>query len=191
MEEPSPPSDGALAVAATCGDLDAFGTLAQRYRRAVERIAASIAGAEAAEDVAQDVFLLAFKALPDLDEPESFAAWLSAITRNRAIRWLRNERRMPRVEFDDTLLLYIDAASAREGRSASASADLAADVVEGIERLPEGLRLTMRLRWLDEMPIRQIAAFTGVPASSVKWRLFEGKRLLRERTSKLAKGEGV
>ena len=191
MEEPKPPSDGALAVAATCGDLDAFGILAQRYRRAVERIAGSIAGPEAAEDVAQDAFLLAFKALPDLDEPESFAAWLSAITRNRALRWIRNDRRMPRVEFDDTLLLYIDAASARDGRRASAWADFAADVVEGIERLPEGLRLTMRLRWLDEMPIRQIAAFTGIPASTVKWRLFEGKRLLRKLTNKVTRGEGV
>jgi RNA polymerase sigma-70 factor (ECF subfamily) len=170
------PADSVLAIAAVVGNLDAFGELVRRYRRAVERIAAGIAGPQAAEDIAQEAFLLAFKALPDLDEPDRFAAWLYAITRNRALRWARKESRMLRVEFDDALLSCIGGFSTGNRRDLESAVDLAA----GIDELPENLRLIMRLRWLDEMPMQQISAFTGLPLSTVKWRLHEGKRLLRE-----------
>ena len=178
------PADSALAIAAVVGNLDAFGELVRRYRRAVERIASGIAGPQAAEDIAQEAFLLAFKALPDLDEPDRFAAWLYAITRNRALRWARMEGRMVRVEYDDALLSSIGALSTGTRREVESAADLAAS----IDELPESLRLIMRLRWLDEMPMQQISAFTGLPLSTVKWRLHEGKRLLRETMKVVAGG---
>lgn len=178
------PADAALAVAAVIGNLDAFGELVRRYRRAVERIAAGIAGPQAAEDIAQEAFLLAFKALPDLDEPDRFAAWLYAITRNRALRWARQESRMVRVEFDDALLSCIGSYSVGMRRERESAVDLAAS----IDELPENLRLIMRLRWLDEMSMHQISAFTGLPLSTVKWRLHEGKRLLREHMRVIAGG---
>src|SRR5512135_1427679 len=85
-------SDEALVVTALLGDLDAFDTLASRYRPAVIRTARAIVGAEDAEDVAQEAFLLAFKALPSLEEPAKFAVWLSAITRHFSYRFARRER---------------------------------------------------------------------------------------------------
>src|SRR5438270_9553356 len=85
------PPDEVLVVAAILGDLDAFDELALRYRAAVVRTAQSIVGRENAEDVAQDALLLAFKALPSIDEPSKFAAWLSAITRHRALRFSKRE----------------------------------------------------------------------------------------------------
>ena len=185
MEEAADPSspDGVLAIAAVLGNLDAFGELVRRYRRAAVRTAAAIAGQDAAEDIAQDALLLAFRALPDLDEPERFAAWLSAITRNRALRWVRKESRAVQVEFDDGLLTSIAEVAAGDAREREAATELR----EGIDQLPESCRLMMRMRWLDEMPMQQIAAFMGVPLSTVKWRLHEGRKRLREWTEK--KGE--
>ncbi len=170
-EEP----DGVLAIAAGLGDLDAFTELVRRYRRAAVRVAAAIAG-EAAEDVAQEALLLAFKALPDLDEPDRFAAWLSAITRNRALRWIKREQRAIHVEFDDGLQSSMEKIASQDSRGREAAFELR----EGIDQLPETCRLLMRLRWLDEMPMQQISAFTGLPLSTVKWRLHEGKKKLRE-----------
>ncbi len=185
MDEASPASapdaaDGVLAIAAVLGDLDAFGELARRYRRAAVRTAAGIAGPEAAEDIAQDALLLAFKALPDLDEPDRFAAWLGAITRNRALRWIRREGRAVHVEFNDELLTYMEKIASEDARERAAASEL----IEGIDQLPENCRLVMRLRWLDEMPMQQIALFTGLPVSTVKWRLHEGKKRLREWTKR-------
>ncbi len=175
VEESSQP-DGELAIAAVLGNLEAFGELVRRYRRAAVRIAAGIAGWEAAEDIAQDAFLLAFQALPDLDEPERFAAWLSAIARNRALRWVRREARAVHVEFDDELLTSMEKMAAEDARGQQAASNLR----ESIDQLPESCRLLMRLRWLDEMPMQQIAAFTGLPLTTVKWRLHEGRKRLRE-----------
>src|SRR3982750_1096368 len=95
--------DELLVVAAILGDLGAFDELASRYRAAVVRTAQSIVGRTDAEDVAQDALLLAFKALPAVENPAKFAAWLSAITRHRALRWNRRERAEhgERVELDD------------------------------------------------------------------------------------------
>src|SRR5437870_3079744 len=105
------PPDEVLVLAAILGDLEAFDELASRYRAAVVRTARALVGREFAEDVAQDALLLAFKALPSIEEPKKFAAWLSAITRHRALR-LRNQetaRARGRVELDEMLFEYITA----------------------------------------------------------------------------------
>src|SRR5215510_4770692 len=79
--------DEVLVVAAIVGDLAAFDELVLRYRPAVVRLAQSIVGREYGEDIAQDALLLAFKALPSIEDPRKFAAWLSAIARHRALRF--------------------------------------------------------------------------------------------------------
>src|SRR5918912_4360791 len=103
--------DELLVIEAILGDFEAFDELALRYRAAVVRTAQSIVGREDAEDVAQDALLLAFKALPSIEDPTKFAAWLSAITRNRALRFNRQEsaHKHGRIEFDELLLEQIGA----------------------------------------------------------------------------------
>src|SRR3984893_9890240 len=107
------PPDAILGVEAILGNLDAFNELASRYRSAVSRTAQSIVGREDAEDVAQDSLLLAFKALPSIEEPSKFAAWLSAITRHRALRFGRRERshQTGRIDLDEFLLDQVHALS--------------------------------------------------------------------------------
>ena len=172
------PPDEVLVLAAILGDLDAFDELAGRYRAAVVRTAQAVVGREDAEDVAQDVLLLAFKALPSIEEPGKFAAWLSAITRNRAFRFSKRERahQAGRVVLDEVLLEQVAALSLPLVDETGASNDLR----RAIENIPADYALVMRLRFLDEMPLKRIAAFLGVPVSTVKWRVYRGKALLRE-----------
>jgi RNA polymerase sigma-70 factor (ECF subfamily) len=170
------PPDEVLVVASILGDLDAFDLLATRYRAAVVRVAEGVVGREDAEDVAQDALLLAFKALPSIEDPAKFAAWLSAITRHRALRFGKREstRRKGRVDLDEFLLEQVEALAQ----------PLVSDGDEGIgralENLPADYALVLRLRFFDEMPLKRIAAFMGVPVSTVKWRAHRGKQLLRE-----------
>src|ERR671938_380707 len=132
--------DEVLVVAAMLGDLSAFDELCARYRAAVVRAGQAVVGRADAEDVAQDALLSAFKALPTLEAPSKFAAWLAAITRHRAFRFMR----------------------------------------QALERVPPDYALVLRLHYLDEMPLKRIAAFVGVPLTTVKWRVHQGKKLLRE-----------
>jgi RNA polymerase sigma-70 factor, ECF subfamily len=181
--------DETLAVAAILGDLRSFDELARRYRAAAYRVARAVAGAELAEDAVQDALLLAFKALPSLEEPARFAAWLYAITRHAALRASRQARveRERRVALDEAVLTY-SAAFARP--FAPTSSAEAAWVRAGIEALAEDYRLMLQLRFEDEMPLRRIADFLGLPLSTVKWRLRRAKELLREQLNPVGKEQG-
>jgi len=173
---PSESPDELLVVAAILGNLEAFEELVVRYRSAVVRLARTIVGADHAEDVAQDSLLLAFKALPGIEEPRKFGAWLSAITRNRALRFSKSEttRSNGRVALDEALLEKIAALGRPLVDKERDEATIAA-----LDSLPADYAMPLRLRFLDEMPLERIAAFMGVPLSTVKWRLHHGKKLLR------------
>ncbi len=168
--------DELLVIAAILGNLEAFEELVLRYRPAVVRLARTIVGSDDAEDVVQDSLLLAFKALPSIEEPRKFPAWLSAITRHRALRFSQSEtaQRNKRVPLDEALLEKLE----------SLAKPLAAkhedqDLIQALEKLPADYAMPLRLRFLDEMPLNRIAAFMGVPLSTVKWRIHHGKKLLR------------
>ena len=174
--------DEVLVIAAILGNLEAFEELVLRYRPAVVRLARSIVGSNYAEDVAQDALLLAFKALPTIDEPGKFAAWLSAITRHRAIRFNKRESAelAKRVALDEILLEKI---SAIAGPVADNSDN--EELMQALENLPADYAMPLKLHFLDEMPLKRIAAFTGVPLSTIKWRVHHGKRLLRQQVEML------
>jgi RNA polymerase sigma-70 factor, ECF subfamily len=172
--------DELLVVAAILGNLEAFEQLVVRYRPAVVRLARTIVGSDYAEDVAQESLLLAFKALPTIEEPRKFAAWLSAITRHRALRFGKSEsaHMSKRVALDDALLEKIEAlATPLIDRHPDES------MIKVLDSLPAEYAMPLRLRFLDDMPLKRIAGFMGVPVSTVKWRIHHGKKLLRRTLS--------
>jgi RNA polymerase sigma-70 factor (ECF subfamily) len=187
-KERDDPPDEVLVVAAILGDLEAFNELAGRYRAAAVRTAQAVVGRDDAEDVAQDALLLAFKALPSIEQPSKFAPWLGAITRNRALRFNKREsaRDKGRVELDEVLLVEIDALSRPfllAEREANEELRLA------LEGISDDYAMVLRMHFLDEMPLKRIATYLGVPLSTIKWRVHRGKQLLREQVELLDKSE--
>ena len=167
--------DELLVVAAILGNLEAFEELVVRYRPAVVRLARTIVGAEYAEDIAQDSLLLAFKALPTIEEPRKFAGWLSAITRHRALRFRKSETKYltKRVALDEALLENIEALA-----KPLAEKEKDESMIKALDSLPPDYAMPLRLRFFDDMPLNRIAAFMGLPLSTVKWRIHHGKKLL-------------
>jgi RNA polymerase sigma-70 factor, ECF subfamily len=175
--------DELLVIEAILGDFDAFDELALRYRAAVVRTAQGVVGRDDAEDVAQDALLLAFKALPSIEDPTKFAAWLSAITRHRALRFNKREsaHKHGRLELDELLLEQLGALAG----PMLDEHDGDEEVRLALENIPADYALVLRLRFQDEMPLKRIAAFLGVALSTVKWRVHRGKQLLREQVELL------
>lgn len=125
--------------------------------------------ADAAGDLAQDVFLHAWTVLGTLREPAAFGGWIGAIARRRAIDFTR--RRPAEVELDD-----------RAGTSASPDAQYqAAEALAAIRELPEAYRETLLLRLVEGCSGREIAALCGLTEDSVRVNLHRGFKLLRER----------
>ena len=174
--------DELLVVAAILGNLEAFEELVVRYRPAVVRLARSIVGTDDAEDVAQESLLLAFKALPSIEEPSKFAAWLSAITRHRALRFSKSETTLTkkRVALDEALLENIAALA-----TPLADKERDEEMIKALDSLPSDYAMPLRLHFLDDMPQKRIAAFMGLPLSTVKWRIHQGKKLLRAKVESM------
>ena len=172
--------DEMLAIAAILGDLRSFDALALRYRAAAYRVAQSIAGNESAEDAVQESLLLAFKALPSIEEPAKFASWLYAIVRRVALRMSQRSRRerSQRIDLDEALIEHSEAfARPLAPRDTFEEAWVRA----AVDALDEDHRLILKLRFYDEMPLARIADFLGLPLTTVKWRLHRAKQLLREK----------
>ena len=175
---PSELSDEILVVAAILGDLEAFEALVLRYRSAVVRLSQSIVGAEDAEDMAQDAFLLAFQALPSIENPTRFAAWLMAITRNRALRFHQKKQRLAPSPFNEVLLENL--VSLSHPLLAIQAQEMDEALQQALAMLPKDYALVLQMRFFDEIPLKRISAFLEIPLSTVKWRIHQGKHLLRQ-----------
>jgi RNA polymerase sigma-70 factor (ECF subfamily) len=169
--------DEALVASAIDGDQLAFDDLVARYRHTAVRVASRIVGWNQAEDVVQDALLLAYRELASLKDRTKFSRWLMAITRWRALRAGRNESRhtVGRISFDEPILDTLSHL-ATDPRQTDATDGL---LLEALERIPAEFAEVLRYHFLHDLPHQKIAEFLDVPLSTVKWRCFRGKEILR------------
>jgi RNA polymerase sigma-70 factor (ECF subfamily) len=174
--------DEELALRALLGDLEAFDALVRRFRGAVLRITTQILGSrEAAEDAAQETFLLAFKALPQLQEPERFAGWLCAIARRCALRHAEKNRRNEPTDapvLDRLLLTYSQELTASPHEQTARKVEQEG-VTQALAQLSPDYRLPLELYYFEDWSVGRIADFLSLPNTTIKWRLHYGRTLLR------------
>ena len=154
------------------GDESAFGELYRRTRPQVARLTAGFAtlDADEVEDVIQETYVRAFKALPRLKEASAFEAWLLSIARNRARTRLERKSHIRRIE-EETPDPQPEAVPPLP-ESLQVERDIA-EVRQLIAELPEGEeKKTVQLFYLEgELSAREIAEKLGVGKSAVTMRL--------------------
>jgi len=124
----------------------------------------------AAEDVAQETFIRAFRAAHRMDPGEGARAWLYRIAVNTALNEVRRRKReTAAVERVRPIMITPDLTDAR---------DTAAVVAEAIDRLPDRLRVTVICRYFLELSEREISQALKIRPGTVKSRLHEARRLL-------------
>jgi RNA polymerase sigma-70 factor, ECF subfamily len=160
-----------LIRSASAGDQRAFAELHARYAKWVHAILLARLPPSDAEDQVQEVFLIAWKKLGQLDRPAGFGAWLGTIARHRAVECWRRRRPTERLESS-----WPDVHSASAADRAEAQHALAA-----IQDLPEAYRETLVMRLCEGMSGLEIAEVTGLEPGSVRINLHRGMKLLRER----------
>lgn len=176
------PELDAYVRAAAGGDSEAFGMLVERTKNLVASIAVAILrDVELARDVAQDVFLAAWRDLAKLREPASFLPWLRSLTRNRAHHVLRTQARRRRMisetEADELVAALADARpGAREALIANEEACLLA---HALEQLPDEAREIVTLFYREGRSVQQVADLLGVSADAAKQRLSRARARLR------------
>jgi len=158
-----------LAAAARAGDERAFGELYRTHARMVHGLLLARVPRADVDDLAQDVFLAAWRRIASLRDPAAFPGWLATIARNLATDHLRSRPADP-VELPDDLA----AAAADDGLRARA-------VLEIVRGLPEAYRDTLVLRLVEGMTGPEISMRTGLTEGSVRVNLHRGMKLLRAR----------
>ena len=160
-----------LIRAAAAGDQRAFAELHARYAGMVHAILLARLPPAEAEDQVQEVFLVAWKKLAQLDDPAGFGAWLGAVARNRAVDCHR--RRHPTEALQES---WPDAT-----RASSSDRAEVRHVLDAIRSLPEAYRETLVMRLCEGMSGPEIAAVTGLEPGSVRINLHRGMKLLRDK----------
>ena len=180
--------DAELMRRAGRGDLGAFEEIVCRHQHAVIGTAAKMLGdSHAAEDVAQMVFLRAWKSAPRYQPTAKFSTWLMTITRNLVFNETRRRGRAkssslsgPSSDGDGPCHEIADAGQRPAGDEV-ANAELARAIDAAIASLPEKARMAVVLRRYQELPYEEIAEVLGVSISAVKSLLFRARTELREK----------
>jgi len=163
-----------LVVRCQVGDRDALEELIERLNGRLRGFLHKLlAGPGDVDDVAQDVWFDVFRGLPKLENVDSFLPWFYRIARNRAYRLLR--RRDTRMESIESIGVVAD-----EEPEDEFSADDARRVYAALDRLTPEQREVLLLRFIEQMSYHDVAQVTGCPVGTVRSRIHNAKRGLRQ-----------
>jgi RNA polymerase sigma-70 factor (ECF subfamily) len=187
-----------LAARARAGDADAFSALVELHHRAARRVALAALGNLAdADEAVQEACLTAWRRIEHLEDPAAFRAWLLRITWRKALdrrrslaSWIRRIRRESSADEHHEPLDDIAAADAPPD-AALLSRERDRVVAQLIKSLPSRLRDPLLLAASGEHRYEDIAALLGIPLGTVKWRMLEARRVLREKLVRMGFGETV
>ena len=184
--------DQQLVERAQRGDKQAFGLLVEKYQRKLARlISRLVRDPGEVEDVTQEAFVKAYRALPSFRGDSAFYTWLYRIGINTAKNYLvAMGRRAPtstEVEAEEAegydggeLLREISTPE-----SLLLTKEIAGTVNQAIEALPEELRSAIELRELEGMSYEEIAKLMDCPVGTVRSRIFRAREAIAERLKPL------
>jgi RNA polymerase sigma-70 factor (ECF subfamily) len=178
--------DAELIDAARAGDIEAFGALVGRHQAGAVRVAALVLGsADDADDVAQEAFVKAYRALGRFRSGAAFRPWLFKIVTNTARNRLRSDSRHRALTIRSASMSS-EAAMVGADDDAADRLALLADrrrLVEAINRLRVDDRLVLAYRWYDDMSEAEMAEALGCRRGTVKSRLNRAMARLRAELS--------
>lgn len=173
-----------LIAEAQRGALDAFNRLVRLYERQVYNVALRMVGqADAAEDVTQDTFLLAYRSLHQF-RGGIFRAWLLRIATNRCYDELRRRQRRPVDSFEELSFeprpQWSSMATGEEPHERAERLEVSGALQRALAQLQEDQRLVVILSDVQGYSYEEIAAITKVSLGTVKSRLSRGRGRLRD-----------
>lgn len=169
------PDDGQLVAAALAGRGEAFGTLVERYERAVYHLCLrTMRDPQEAQDCAQEAFFKAFRSLRTFKAGAKFSTWIFSIAYHACCDRLGRRKRFADTELPDAADPSPGPAQLAEQR------DEARALRAAIDALPEKYRTVITLYHLQGRQYEEIAQVLDLPMGTVKTHLFRAKDLLRK-----------
>jgi RNA polymerase sigma-70 factor (ECF subfamily) len=168
-----------IELISSTGDTEHFGLLYDRYSNKVYRKCLSIVKDQStAQDLVHDIMVKIFLSLPKFQGRSRFSSWVYAITYNKCIDYLRNQKKLKESELDperDGEAEEDDAISEQELASIKASR-----LKELLWKLSESDRMILMMKYMDELPVKEIEELLNIKSSAVKMRLKRARERLLE-----------
>jgi len=170
------PTDTELIGGILAGDMRALETLMRLHNRMLYRTARAILRDDAeAQDVVQEAYLRAYKALAGFRGDAKLSTWLVRITANEAL--MRRRRRTPTGVEDSSCETVADEAADPEAHAQRS--EMRRLLQSRIDALPDDYRTVFVLRGVEELSVQDTAAALALPEATVRTRFFRARGLLR------------
>ena len=182
------------------GDQAAFGLLVTKYQRRIQRlIGRMVRDVDLVEDIAQETFVRAYRALPSFRGDAQFYTWLYRIAVNSAKKALVELKRDPLIfessqkksgDDDETYQLQDELITHETPETLFAANEVARVVNSALLQLPDDLRQAITLREIEGLSYEEIAVMMGCPIGTVRSRIFRAREAISERLKPLLDKRG-
>ena len=187
-----PEADALLVNRANRGDVRAFEMLVVKYQRRIERlIGRMVRDVDLVQDIAQETFIRAYRALPQFRGDSAFYTWLYRIAVNTAKKALMDMKRDPLVlessrlsaneDGEETSRAENELTDGETPEALLASKEIAIAVNAAIEALSEDLRQAITLREIEGLSYEEIAEVMNCPIGTVRSRIFRAREAIATR----------
>jgi RNA polymerase sigma-70 factor, ECF subfamily len=177
--------DAKLVARVQAGDKAAFDLLVLKYQRKILRLLSRMLRDQSEiEDVMQEAFIKAYRALPQFRGDSAFYTWLYRIAINTARNWMASQSRRPsspslhQSEDGETFDEIDNLTDNNTPESLLASREIAESVNESIQALPAELRTAIVLREIEGLSYEEIAQAMGCPIGTVRSRIFRAREAI-------------
>ena len=180
-------SDALLVERTVAGDQKAFELLVIKYERRIQRlIGRMVRDVDLVEDIAQETFIRAYRALAQFRGDAQFYTWLYRIAVNTAKKFLMDLKRNPTVsensfktaDDDETSPVENELTSPETPEAVLASKEIAEMVNSVMDALPEELRQAITLREIEGLTYEEIADAMNCPIGTVRSRIFRAREAI-------------
>ena len=184
-------SDAVLIQAIQHGNRNAFGILVTKYQHRVLRlIRRYVQDSQESLDVSQEIFIKAYKAIDHFRKESSFYTWLYKIAINTAKSYIIDKNRhFPDFSFDileSEQLISVIKTNLKEYNAPDnliLRGELESIFSSLVNKLPEELKLTIKLREVDELTYEEIALIMECPVGTVRSRIFRAREAIEKKIS--------
>ncbi len=183
-----PDADAQLVERVKLGDVRAFEMLVVKYQRRIERlIGRMVRDVDSVEDIAQETFIRAYRALPQFRGDSAFYTWLYRIAVNTAKKALMDMKRNPLVpesalhsdqDGDEPSRAESELSDGETPEGILASKEIAAAVNSAVEALSDELRQAITLREIEGLSYEEIAEAMNCPIGTVRSRIFRAREAI-------------